>query len=171
MSGSASTHSSTWLRTLWWLGIVKHLSLCSVSQNFDTPIVYGLREKKQHSSHMMLKESTPPLNSFSSTISIMKHISSPPSLTASSLPLKKYARGYLPSLPIFYVFAKRGENIKDTFGQRSHWKLARRAGRTSCTPCSLVSCSHARCSHRNHSFLTCNSFTSFSVLILLNHDK
>ncbi len=30
--------------------------------------------------------------------------------------LKKYARGYLPSLPIFYIFAQRGEYIKDTFG-------------------------------------------------------
>ncbi len=30
--------------------------------------------------------------------------------------VKKYARGYLPSLPIFYVFAERGEYIKDTFG-------------------------------------------------------
>jgi hypothetical protein len=85
--------------------------------------------------------------------------------------LKKYARGYLHSLPIFYVFAERGEYIKDTFGQARHRKLARRVGRTSCTLCSSVSCSHGRCSHRNHSFLTCDSFTSFSVLILLNHDE
>ncbi len=66
--------------------------------------------------------------------------------------LKKYAHGYLPSLPIFYVFAKRGECIKDTFGRAHHWKLARRAGCTSCTPCSSVSHSHGQCSHRNHSF-------------------
>ncbi len=55
---------------------------------------------------------------------------------------EKYARGYLPSLPIFYVFAKRGEYIKDTFGQARHQKLARWVGRTSRTPCSLVSCLH-----------------------------
>ncbi len=66
--------------------------------------------------------------------------------------LKKYARGYLPSLPIFYVFAERGEYMKDTFGQARHQKFARRAGRTSRTPCSLVSRSHGQCSHRNHSF-------------------
>jgi hypothetical protein len=69
-----------------------------------------------------------------------------------SVPLKKYAHGYLPSLPIFYVFAERGEYIKDTFGRARHRKLARWAGRTSCTPCSLVSRSHGRCSHLNHSF-------------------
>ncbi len=85
--------------------------------------------------------------------------------------LKKYAHGYLPSLPIFYVFTKRGEYIKDTFGQAHHWKLARRVGCTSHTPCSSVSRSHDWCSHQNHSFLTCISFTSFSVLILLNHDE
>ncbi len=44
------------------------------------------------------------------------------------LTMKKYARGYLPSLPIFYVFAERGEYIKDTFGQARHRKLAHRAG-------------------------------------------
>ncbi len=66
--------------------------------------------------------------------------------------MKKYARGYLPSLPIFYVFSERGEYIKDTFGQARHRKLACRAGCTLCTPCSSVSCSHGSCSHRNHSF-------------------
>jgi hypothetical protein len=48
--------------------------------------------------------------------------------------VKKYAHGYLPSLPIFYVFAKRGKYIKDTFGRARHRKLARQAGRTLCTP-------------------------------------
>ncbi len=85
--------------------------------------------------------------------------------------VKKYARRYLSYLPTSYVLAKRVEYIKDTFGQARHWKLARRAGCTLCTPCSLVSCSHARCTHRNHFFQTCNSFTSFSDLILHNHDK
>jgi hypothetical protein len=72
---------------------------------------------------------------------------------------------------ISYVLAKRVEYIKDTFGQARHWKLARRAGRTLCTPCSPVSRLHAQCTYQNHSFLTCNSFTSFSDLMLLNHDK
>jgi hypothetical protein len=61
---------------------------------------------------------------------------------SQSTVLKKNARGYLPSLPIFYVFAERGEYIKDTFGQARHRKFARRAGHTLRTPCSLVSRSH-----------------------------
>ncbi len=60
-----------------------------------------------------------------------------------SLGLKKYARRHLSYLPISYILAKRVEYIKDTFGQAHHWKLARRAGCTSCTPCSLVSRLHA----------------------------
>jgi hypothetical protein len=66
--------------------------------------------------------------------------------------LKKYARRYLSYLPISYVLAERVEYIKDTFGQARHQKLERRAGRTLCTPCSLVSRSHAQCTHQNHSF-------------------
>ncbi len=57
--------------------------------------------------------------------------------------MKKYARRYLSYLPTSYVLAKRVEYIKDTFGRVRHWKLARRAGRTSCTLCSLVSRLHA----------------------------
>ncbi len=48
-----------------------------------------------------------------------------------------------PKVPISYVLAKRVEYIKDTFGRARHWKLARQAGRTSCTLCSSVSRSHA----------------------------
>ena len=48
-----------------------------------------------------------------------------------------------PSVPISYILAKRVEYIKDTFGRARHRKLARRAGRTSCTPCSSVSRSHS----------------------------
>jgi hypothetical protein len=48
-----------------------------------------------------------------------------------------------PSVPISYVLAERVEYIKDTFGRARHPKLARRAGRTSRTPCSLVSRLHA----------------------------
>ena len=48
-----------------------------------------------------------------------------------------------PSVPISYVLAERVEYIKDIFGRARHRKLARRAGRTSCTPCSSVSRSHS----------------------------
>ncbi len=68
-------------------------------------------------------------------------------------------------------FSQAGGVYKRYFGRAHHRKLARRAGRTSCTPCSSVSHSHAWYTHSNHSFQTCNSFTSFSDLILLNHDK
>ncbi len=68
-----------------------------------------------------------------------------------------------PLVPISYILAKRVEYIKDTFGRGRHRKLARWAGRTSRTPCSLVSRLHAWCTHSNHSSLTCNSFTSFNT--------
>ena len=57
--------------------------------------------------------------------------------------VKNYALRYLSYLPTSFVLAERVEYIKDTFGRARHKKLAHRAGRTSCTPCSLVSRSHA----------------------------
>jgi hypothetical protein len=48
-----------------------------------------------------------------------------------------------PSVPISYVLAERVEYIKDIFGRARNRKLARRAGRTSRTPCSSVSHLHA----------------------------
>jgi hypothetical protein len=49
----------------------------------------------------------------------------------------------LPSVPISYILAEQVEYINNTFGRARHRKLARRAGRTSRTPCSSVSRSHA----------------------------
>ncbi len=60
-------------------------------------------------------------------------------------------------------FSQAGGVYKRYFWASASSELARRAGRTLCTPCSSVSRSHAWCSHSNHSFLTCNSFTSFNT--------
>ncbi len=65
----------------------------------------------------------------------------------------------------------KGWSIWKILLRARHRQPARRAGHTLGTPCSLVSCLWVRCTHQNHFFRPATAFTSFSALILLNHDK
>ncbi len=57
-----------------------------------------------------------------------------------------------------YIFAERKECTNGIVLQECHENYLRWAGRTLCTPCSLVSLLYAWCAHQNHFFQTCNSF-------------
>ncbi len=69
------------------------------------------------------------------------------------------------------TFLLKGWSIRKILLQVRHRKSARRAGCISGTPCSLVSCLQVWCTHQNHFSRPATAFTSFSALILLNHDE
>jgi hypothetical protein len=84
--------------------------------------------------------------------------------------LKKSARSYLLTY-LRLMFWLKGWSIRKILLQARHRKSACQAGCISGTPCSLVSCSQVRCTHQNHFSRPATAFTSFSALILLNHDE
>ncbi len=76
------------------------------------------------------------------------------------------------TLPTYLLrFGWKGGVYKRYFLQAHHLNSARQVGRTLGTPCSLVSFLQVWYTHQNHFSRPATAFTSFSTLILLNHDQ